>query len=151
MTCATAQEQIQLALDGRLTASEREALASHVDACAECRRYEQQLAALERRLAAEASRDAQVAAPDDLLARLGLGAEAPVLAAAPVPVKRRSAWRTWLPAGMAAAALVVALGVGQFVTQPTEVATVEPALSDAEAIHLWLDPEAELVSWAGDE
>lgn len=147
MTCESAREQIQNAVDGRLAPAETEALVLHLHGCASCRAYSSAMAELDRALSDEASRDAQITAPPELMARLGLEDGAPVL----VPVRvQPSVWRRWLPAGIAAAGLVVAIGIGYFQKPAPEVASVEAPLSDAEAIHLWIDPEAELVSWTGE-
>src|SRR5262245_53805051 len=70
MRCDEARKRIDLLHDGELPAGEREALTEHVEQCADCARYRDELARLRGRL-----RQAREAAPVTLLERVRSGLE----------------------------------------------------------------------------
>lgn len=165
MTCDEVRLAAHEDLDERLEPPARAGYAAHLAGCASCRAHR---AGLSRVPAAFAASPLE-GAPPDLLAGLGLAAPAgpqaaePTAAESPAAVPapadlaapaRRSPRRqaTWLPlaGGLAAAALIAAVGLSlRQVPDPLLVAmSPSPAIeegADAEAILTWFDAEADYV------
>lgn len=91
--CTAYQEQIELDLDGELTAEQRRELQSHLAVCPVCRKYQEAAAALWQALES------------------GMLMDPPADIAGPVMVRVRKA-RNWQWAGMISIALLAALSLG---------------------------------------
>lgn len=97
----------------------------------------------EARLSALFAANPLPGAPDALMARLGL--VEPVLAAAPVPLRRPSRWRP-LASGLVAAAVMVGVGLSlPRASTETIAASPTPAVQEASA------HTDSLLSWFGPE
>ena len=108
--CVRAREHISLRLDGELSEFERALLGAHLARCEACRRFEGDVRAVTERLRAE---------PLEPLSR-------PVV----VPTRRRIALARVVP-GAAAAAAVLAVGLGAMLGLANSPATETVIASDA--------------------
>ncbi len=141
MICDEARLAAHEDLDGRLDAAARPGYEAHLVGCASCRAHREGLS----RVTAAFSASPPQGAPVDLLGGLGLG-EPPARRERPV---RRPAAR-WLPlaGGLAAAAVIAAVGLTlRPATDPQLLAmSPSPAVevgADAEAILTWFDEDAD--------
>jgi anti-sigma factor RsiW len=118
MDCHDARPLIQDDLDGRLERADRERLAAHLEACAECRDTASELRELRELFRAVPP----VPAP--------AGFQESVMARVPRPRGRLLRLAPWLTAVAAAAAVIVAVSVGPLSSRSTDVARAPQAAAD---------------------
>ncbi len=125
--CAAARRLVHAAADGEIDAAGRTQLDAHLAGCAECRAFRDEIDEL---AAALAGLDDPALPDEDLAAVFARTVDAPA-ASARTAIRRRRAAPAWAAAGLAAAALVLALLAPHALRSPAEAPPSEEELARA--------------------